>query len=349
MTKRGRSRPGAPTFADFEGLRRALRELPDGLVRVGDAASESDLSEAEARLGRALPADFRAFLESFDGAELFNESVRLAGVGPDADLKVVDLNQRPRQAPVRDDDFLFAETATGDVLVLAAAREGQQAVVRILPDSEERWLSGSAFSPWLEGLLAAEQLLYDSDGEFNPDAFEPGGDELTPLMAVRQAERALRRDPGAAERHHDLGIARRRSQQPSEAALAFARAAELDPENPWPWFDLGRTHLALDQAPAAAIALSHAVDAAKPLEKPRLLAWKAYAHHLGGARAEAQEAAALACHLDPALPDRLRAAAAEDDADDESQALLSVFDPAIPLRHRLAIAPDGPTKTRTPR
>ncbi len=296
-------------------------------------------------MGIPLPDDLRAFLGSFDGAELFNESVRLGGVGPDSSLNLVQLYLAPRQAPLRDDDFVFAQTATGDFLVLAAAPPGQaRPVVRVIPESEERWLAGSAFSPWLEGLLAAEQLLYDSDGEFNPDAFEPGGDELTPLMALRQAERALRRDPGAAERHHDLGVARRRLQQPAEAVVAFCEAASLDAQNPWPWFDLGRAHLAQDLAPAAATAFCNAVNTAKPIEKPRLLAWQALAHHLAGARAEAQEAAALARSLDPALPDRLRAAAAEDDGDEESQALASVFDPAIPLRHRLAVAPVTPAK-----
>ena len=80
------------------------------------------------------------------------------------------------------------------------------------------------------------------------EAFEPDGEELMPAFALRQAERALRKDPGSAESHHDLGLAHRRLGHLARAREEFARAAMLDVHNPWPWFDRGpfATNRALD-------------------------------------------------------------------------------------------------------
>ena len=55
--------------------------------------------------------------------------------------------------------------------------------------AEERALAGTSFARWLDATVAREQVLYGPDGEYAPDVFDPSGEEVTPLMALRQAER----------------------------------------------------------------------------------------------------------------------------------------------------------------
>src|SRR5204862_4018775 len=124
--------------------------------------------------------------------------------------------------------------------LLAPDGAGAERVWRLPADSEERWLAGSSFAAWLDATLAAEEVMYDSDGEFLLAAFAEDGEELAPPFALRRAERALRKDPGSALFQHELGMALRRMGRAEHAAQAFAQAAALDARNPWPWFDLGR-------------------------------------------------------------------------------------------------------------
>ena len=65
-------------------------------------AAADVLLAAEAALGRPLPDDYRAFLQSFDGADLFHETILVAGVGAGAPVRLVDL---PRE---RDGELAFA-------------------------------------------------------------------------------------------------------------------------------------------------------------------------------------------------------------------------------------------------
>jgi tetratricopeptide (TPR) repeat protein len=234
----------------FDRFRDALSRLPAGLIRPGTAADPKDVAAAEATLGRPLPPDLASFLRSFDGVDLFHESVVLAGVGRQAARQLVDLN--PRRPP---DELVFAETATGDRFAL----QGDGAVVRLregdeddgAPEgAEERWRAGSNFTIWLDALIAHERVLYGSDGEFQPDAFEPDGAEILPLVALRQAERALKLDPGSAEFHHERAVALRRLGREDAALAAFREAAALDPRNPWASFDLGRAALSAGVAGA---------------------------------------------------------------------------------------------------
>lgn len=225
----------------FDRFRDALSRLPTGLIRPGPAADPKDLAAAEAALGRQLPSAFGSFLRSFDGADLFHEAVVLAGVGAEAPRQLLDLNpDRPL------DELVFAETVTGDRFAFRA----DGAVVRLRAadedsgEQEERWLAGSNFTAWLDALVAHERVLYGPDGEWAPDAFEPDGAEILPLSALRQAERALKLDPGAAELHHERAIALRRLGREDTALQAFREAAALDAENPWAAFDLGRAALA---------------------------------------------------------------------------------------------------------
>src|SRR5258706_11527640 len=109
--------------------------------------------------------------------------------------------------------------------------------------SDERAVAGSTFERWLDGTVARERLLYGPDGEFLDDVFEDDGEELRPVIALRQAERALKLDPGAAEAHHERGVALRRLGRAADALDALAEATALDVANPWPPFDLARAAL----------------------------------------------------------------------------------------------------------
>ncbi len=305
----------------FEGFRAALARAPEGLLRPGPPADDAALAAAEVALGRPLPPQYALFLRSFDGADLFHESIVILGVGPDAYRKL-------EPAP----EFIFAEAAGGDRLLLS----DDGTVIRVRGGSDERWLAGSTFERWLDAALAREEILFGDDGEFLLEAFESDGEELTPLFAMRQAERALRKDPGSAESHHDRGVACWRLGRLDHAAEAFAAAAERDPGNPWPCFDLGRVDLARKRPAAAATAFRRAAEATPGEEGARFLAWAARAAREAGESADADKQAALA--RSPGLPADLRraleAAAPDPAAAEEAEALLSVFEPS---RRRLPV------------
>lgn len=333
-------RHGGPRPLYFESFRAALARAPEGLIRVAPPASDAQIAAAERALGIAVPLPFATFLRSFDGADLFHESVVICGVGPDAFRSLVAVNRGERHPLVRADEIVFAEASGGDTLLLSPGAD-EPRVIRLRPGSDERWLSGSTFARWLDAVIAREQILYDAGGEFVLEAFEPDGEELTATFALRQAERALKKDPDAAEPHHDLGVAYRRLGKLDRAASAFARAAGLDPENPWPWFDLGRARLQQGEAAPAVEAFRRAGEATPGAEGARFFAWAARAAMDAGRADEATAAREQARARDPeivaVLTRAAQAAAREDDAAGvtEAQALAAVF--AAPTGRKLPV------------
>ena len=339
--RRGRAPAGAAPFFDY--FRAALARLPAGLVRVAPPAETADLARVEAALGRPLPPDYAAFLRSFDGADLFHETVLVAGVGPQAPLSLLELFGRGAAggdaAPL-----VFATGAADERYALRA--DGQ--VVRQDAGSDEQAVAGSAFTAWLDATVAAHQVLYGPDGEYAPDVFDPSGEDVTPLIALRQAERALKQDPGAAGWAHAEGLALNRLGRSRAAVDAFERAVALDAENPWVWFDLGRAALESGQAEQAARA-AEAFQKAAVLEPgaggAMLLAWAARAQAAAGAGDEARALAEAALRRDPdlvaALVRAIDSAAAEEDeaARGEASALLAAVDPGAipPVRVRLRV------------
>jgi tetratricopeptide (TPR) repeat protein len=316
----------------FEGFRTAFAKAAAGLIRPGSPASVQDLAAAEKALGRRLPEPYAAFLRSFDGADLFHESLVLCGVGASASRSLVEANAPPAPALLEDGELIFAEATTGDRYALGAGDDPR--VVHLRAGSDERWLAGSSFPGWLDAFLAREQLLYDSEGEFRLEAFEPDGEELTVAFALRQAERALKRDPGSAESHHDLGIAYRRMDRLDRALQAFERAATLDATNPWPWFDRARTELALEDGAAATASFRQAAALVPGPEGARFLAWAARAARDAGREDEATAARQEAQARDPGLAASLQRAAeaalAEEDQDArvEAEQLAEAMEPA---------------------
>jgi tetratricopeptide (TPR) repeat protein len=197
--------------------------------------------------------------------------------------------------------------------------------VRYDAGADERALAGSAFGPWLDATVAREQVLYGPDGEYAPDVFDPSGEEITPVIALRQAERALKQDPGAAGWAHARGVALTRLGRARAAVEALDEAAAMDGDNPWLWLDLGRAALAAKEAEHASQALRTA------------------------ARLEPGLKASLARAVESA------AAEGDDDARAEATALLAAIDPAAvpPPRIRLKVvealeATEPPPRTAPP-
>jgi tetratricopeptide (TPR) repeat protein len=168
------------------------------------------------------------------------------------------------------------------------------------------------------------------------------GEDVTPLIALRQAERALKQDPGAAGWAHAEGLALNRLGRSRAAVDAFERAVSLDSDNPWVWFDLGRAALDAGQAPRAVEAFQKAAALEPGPGGAMLLAWAARAHD-GAPAAHALAEAAL--RRDPGLVEALAraidSAAAEEDegARAEATALLAAIAPGAipPPRVRLRV------------
>ena len=332
----------------FDRFRDAVSRLPGGLIRPGPPAPPAALAAAEARFGRRLPAPFVSFLQSFDGADLFHEAVVVGGVGPAAPRRLSDL--APADALDPDGPLVFAETLDGDRFAFRTdgavlRRRGTAAT-----SDDEVWLAGTAFEPWLDALIAHERVLYGPDGEFSDDAFEPEGTEILPQVALRQADKALRLDPGAAELHHERGVALRRLARDDDAKAAFTRATALDPANPWSWFELGR--VALDAGVAGAREALDAFERAGRAESGEAGAqfwiWAARAALVVGAPERLAECRRQALSRAPDLAGALRRArdeaAASDDPHEleEAQALLDGLEKAPgPGRARLAVVTEA--------
>jgi hypothetical protein len=312
-----------------------MGRLPAGLIRAMPPAAPADLERASSALRGGLPEIYGSFLRSFDGADLFHETVLLAGVGAAAPLDLIALPQD------RPGELVFAVAAAGDRYAL----DGAGRVLRYHAGADERALAGSSFAAWLDATVAREQILYGPDGEYAPDVFDPSGEEILPLIALRQAERALKIDPGAADAEHARGLALGGLGRLEAALGAFEAATALDPGNPWPWFDLGRAALEAGRAEAASVAFRRAAEAEAGPAGARLLAWAARAAAMAGNLAAAGELRALALARDGGLGEALRraaeAAAADDDrqAYTEATALLGAIAPeaASPARVRLPI------------
>ena len=146
----------------------------------------------------------------------------IAGVGAGAPRPLAELAQD------RPGELVFAEALSGDRFALDDAGR----VLRYDPGADERALAGSTFERWLDATVAREQILFGPDGEYAPDVFDPAAQEIVPTIALRQAERALKVDPGAADAEHARGLALARLGRRETALAAFGAATELDAGQP---------------------------------------------------------------------------------------------------------------------
>lgn len=343
----------------FEELRTAEANLPAGLVRLGPPATETDLASVQVQIGHKLPRALAELLRSFDGADLFHEAVVVCGAGSRAVRSLIVANTGAPPPRLHPEELIIGETPTGELFVLEPDdpdTTDEPRVFRLSPDADERWLVGSSLPRWLASTLAHEQLLYGPDGEFLLEAFEEDGEELTPAFAVRQAERALKKDEGAALYHYELGLAHRRLGRNPLARASFAAAAALDPPNPWPWFDLGRSERTLGQMRQAAAAFECAAEATTGGERGRFLAWSARSFFESGDRAMAERVLHQARSTHPTLADELaraaQAAGMEEDGDPDARKdaedLAHIVAHGLPATRRLPVVRDKPAARSQP-
>jgi tetratricopeptide (TPR) repeat protein len=197
---------------------------------------------ATARQVEGLPAELAAFLRSWNGAELFVDAVVLL----------------PAAEVTREGDLWhFGQLGGGDRLALGP----DGAVLRLEEDTGEAVVEGTSFGRWLEGLVAAEGVIYDREGEFRDDVFDEGGDELAPSAAERRERKALRLDPGAPAPAWRLARALVRLDLGDKATRVLEELVERAPRFGWAWFDLGRLRRQGGDLPGAEAAFTRAADA----------------------------------------------------------------------------------------
>lgn len=218
----------------FERFREEVARYAEGVHHLGPPAAREALA--------GLPDELASFLRSFDGAELFVDAVTI----------------RPAAGLAREDGLLvFGDTATGDRLAL----DERGRVVRIEEDTGEALVEGSSFARWLEGLVVAEGVIYDREGEFREDVFEDDGEDLRPEAIEKRERKLLKVDPEAPAPSWRLAKALERRGKGREARALLEDVVEREPDFAWAWFDLGRLRLASGDAHGAEDAFARAAGA----------------------------------------------------------------------------------------
>lgn len=303
---RGSSGAGAGAF--FEGFRGMLAGYADGVHRVGPPATAAALADAAERLGAPLPGALASFLASWNGAELFHEAVVIHGAGAGAvggDLVVRTLDLRTDLPEIAPELAAIGESADG--LTYLAAPDG---AVLLLED-EELWPAGTSFERWLDAVAAREALLVDREGEFKEGSFEGAEGQLRPEVAVQQARRAVKLDPGSARWRFELGLALDSVGKTAEALEALRAAAELHPRGAFIHHWIGRLETVRGELAAAGSAYEQAATVQPG--HPSAAFFLLEAARVAGRVGAAERRVALgkrALEVDPGLVRQLREAAA---------------------------------------
>jgi tetratricopeptide (TPR) repeat protein len=279
----------------FERFREELTRYAEGVHRLGTPADPAAIA--------GLPEEYRNFLRSWDGADLFHEDMHIRSAAECA-----------REAG----ELVFAEDAAGSRFAFA---EG--GIVEYEADTGLRWRAATSLERWLDGVMAQGALLYEPEGEFREGVF--AGEELEPAIELKLLRKRVRLDPEAPKPHFDLGMMLARQGHPREAERELARAVELDEGAPWPWFELGKLRFRKGDLPGAVSALARAAETEPTHEHAGFFcAWAARAAHaMGDARVAKFREQALS--RDPGLPGRqIAAAQAELEAGRRAEALEQV-------------------------
>lgn len=259
-----------------------LYEYRAGVHKIGKPAVVLD---------SALPPSLEAVYREFDGGELFHESLVLF---PSGELSGSDAR------------LLVGEYAGDDIYVDPNGR-----VFRLEQDTDELLPEGTRFDRWLAGVVDAEALLYELDGEFRDEVFDEEG-ELTIEVATLRERRQLKRDPGAIAPRWRLARALSGQDNFVEARTQLERVVEQQPDFSWAWFDLARISEELQDLSAASEEAEQAYEAAPAYEHAAFfLAHAARLADAAGQGERAQNLAAKTLRLDPDLPRRHREGARE--------------------------------------
>jgi hypothetical protein len=283
----------------FERFREEITRYADGVHRLGAPAPE--------QLAAACPdAELGDFLRSWNGAELFVDAWRIL----------------PAAEHVEDGGFLwFGETGLGDRLGIDLQHGGH--VVRLENDTGELLVEGTSFERWIEGLAAAESVIYDREGEYQEDVYE--GEAIAPAAAVKREKKALRADPDAPAPAWRLARALEQSGDEGGARKRLETVVEKWPDFAWAWFDLGRLRRTVGWLDEAEKAFSAAAEAAARGASEQAGFFAAHAARVAAEREDEPARARLAARALALAPDEARslrrAAQARADEDEPDEAL----------------------------
>jgi hypothetical protein len=270
--KRGGHRADDETVVDR--IVDALDRSPSGLHDLGDASIN---------IPDEWPAALADVYFAFDGARLFNESIVLA----------------PSTAVERDGQHWMVGDVGGDEI--RVDKKGQ--VWRLDEETGDQIMDGSAFDRWLHGVIDAENLLFDGDGEFAELAFDEAGD-VTPEVEQARLRAQMKRDGRAPGPRWRLARLLARQGDTERARILLEEVVHHLPDFPWAWLDLARIGEQVGELDSAYDEAHMAAEAAEKSQHDQVGYFWAQAARLAarrGAEAERARCAARALAADPGL------------------------------------------------
>jgi hypothetical protein len=284
--KRGGHRADDETVVDR--IVDALERSPSGLHDLGDASIN---------IPDEWPAALADVYFAFDGARLFNESIVLT----------------PSTAVERDGQHWVVGDVGGDEI--RVDKKGR--VWRLDEETGDQVMDGSAFDRWLHGVIDAETLLFDGDGEFAEAAFDDAGD-VTAEVEQARLRAQMKRDGRAPGPRWRLARLLARQGDTERARILLEEVVHHLPDFPWAWLDLARIGEQIGELDSAYDEAQMAAEAAEKSHHDQIGYFWAQAARLAarrGAEAERARCAARALAADPGLV-RAQIAGAEQNLED---------------------------------
>jgi hypothetical protein len=284
--KRGGHRADDETVVDR--IVDALERSPSGLHDLGDASIN---------IPDEWPAALADVYFAFDGARLFNESIVLT----------------PSTAVERDGQHWVVGDVGGDEI--RVDKKGR--VWRLDEETGDQVMDGSAFDRWLHGVIDAETLLFDGDGEFAEAAFDDAGD-VTAEVEQARLRAQMKRDARAPGPRWRLARLLARQGDTERARILLEEVVHHLPDFPWAWLDLARIGEQVGELDSAYDEAQMAAEAAEKSHHDQVGYFWAQAARLAarrGAEAERARCAARALAADPGLV-RAQIAGAEQNLED---------------------------------
>jgi len=337
----------------FEDFRNALSRLPNGLFKTAPGVSSEQLDTVSAALGGKPPEAFVDFARSWNGVQMFHETLTILSVTT-AGERAVAPSVLSHNTGDDLDTFVFAISGVSDdrYAIVAPTNDEPGGIFKLDPEDEARWFMATDLATWLAGMVAHEAVLVDSEGEFVEGAFDLDDEDVTPTFALRQAERALKKAAGSAVWWYEKGSALQRLGRTEPALRAFTEATRCQPGNPWPWFQKARCASACGDNELAAAAFERAAGACQSQSTAARM-WA----YIARIKAEAQDeegrsqATAQARAADSKLLKRLSAESQEAQAAGDQEGFEEAFSLAAALSEtasnkpiRLAVVPRGSLK-----
>jgi tetratricopeptide (TPR) repeat protein len=279
----------------YERFRAALARFSDGVHQLDPPASERAVDEAERRLGRALPAEFRDFLRQWNGGWLFHDDYALFGVG----------GAGAGELELAGDRVRIGEGVGGALLLDERGR-----VIAVDAETETERVEGSRFERWLDATIAREALVYDREGEFRDEAFDGG--ELSAKLRRKRAQAAAKADPDAPAWREELAAILVEEGRPAQAIAELERAVELEPASAPAWFALGKLHRDAGDAGRAAACFERAGESERDPQEASFALAHAVRAAVEAPEAERPDVSAIrerVRRLDASFVDQQRAAA----------------------------------------